>query len=83
MASNTTYGWICFDTGCLLECVDPVEYAALGEVAKDGLRLIMSTGKINFVDGSPLWEALHAIFPDGTTTWAAMLDAATRGNPKP
>ena len=78
-----TFGWSDFATGTLLDCVDSVEYAALAEAAKDGLRIIISAGAINFVDGSPMWNALHAIFPDGTTTWAAMLSASLRGKAKP
>lgn len=67
-----THGWKGFTTGTILDCIDSAEYAALVEPAKDGLRIIISAGTINFTEDSPMWNAVHAIFPDGTNTWTAI-----------
>lgn len=79
---GSAYGWKAFKTGRLLDCIDPAEYLALDDDAKDGVRIVISAGEINFTEGSPTWEWIHAIFPDDTKTWAAILDSATKGKPR-
>lgn len=51
----------------IFECLDPVEYAALVEPAKDGLRLILSCGAIDTHEGTLARTALFQIFPSGVT----------------
>ena len=69
------HGWRGFATGILLDAINGAEYSALPDPAKDGVRIIISAGFINFVENSPMWNALHSIFPDGTTTWTNILAA--------
>jgi hypothetical protein len=54
----------------ILECVDPTEYAALVDAAKDGLRIILSCGTIDTRAGGVLRGHLEAIFPSGVTRTA-------------
>jgi hypothetical protein len=70
------FGWRDFQTGDLLSNISPTEYAALGDAAKDGLRIIISAGLIDFRENSAMWNAIHAIFPDGTASWTAIKEFA-------
>ena len=57
-------------THLILECIDPAEYAALVDAAKDGLRIILSCGTINATPGNIVITHLYQIFPSGATKTA-------------
>lgn len=67
-----SYGWRDFQTGNILANINATEYAALVDAAKDGLRIIISAGLVDFRENSAVWNMIHAIFPDGTATWTAI-----------
>jgi len=52
----------------ILECIDPTEYAALVEAAKDGLRIILSCGIVDLSSTSSIRANLNLIFPVGKIT---------------
>lgn len=60
-------GKVWVSTESILECVDPAEYAALVDAAKDGFRIIISSGQINMGVGSINRARLLQIFPSGIT----------------
>jgi hypothetical protein len=61
------YGWDPCPTCAILECVDSIEYAALVDAAKDGLRIILMCGAVNMCAGSNIRTWLFQIFPSGKT----------------
>jgi hypothetical protein len=66
------YGWNPCSTSDILECIDPAEYAALVDAAKDGLRMILSCGTVSMYPGSKARTWLFQIFPSGVTYNALM-----------
>jgi hypothetical protein len=70
MPNKTGQAKIPCETYLILECVDPTEYAALGEASKDGLRIILSCGAIDATPGSIIRGYLESIFPSGATKTA-------------
>jgi len=75
------YGWNPCYTSEILACVDPTEYAALVDTAKDGLRIILACGVVNMTPGSILRTQLFQIFPSGVTYNALMAKFADPGLP--
>ena len=67
------YGWKPCPTYMILELIDPVEYTALSDAAKDRLKLILSCGAIDMRVSNVVHSWLFAIFPVGTTTNARLL----------
>lgn len=51
----------------VLDCIEPSEYTALADAAKDGLRIILSCGQVDISGTSIVRARLNAIFPSGIT----------------
>jgi hypothetical protein len=61
------YGNLIIPTSSILECIDPAEYAALSESAKDGVRLILMCGTVDMGARSTVRSYLDYLFPTGVT----------------
>jgi len=60
----------------ILDATNASEYNALSDANKDAYRLIASCGVVNFDEGSATYTKLFNIFPDGTTTYDALVALA-------
>ena len=67
-----SYGWEPFKTSLILDAIDMAEYDELNDVNRDRVVMIIGAGTINFREGSPMWNILHSLFPDGSITWEAL-----------
>jgi hypothetical protein len=65
--ATADYGFNPCPTYVILECIDPTEYAALVDAAKDGLRILLSCGELDMSPGNINRTRLFQIFPSGVT----------------
>jgi hypothetical protein len=62
----------------IVNVTDATEYNALSDNNKAAYNLIMSCGITDLEPGSPAYNHLWSMFPEGTTTGDALRDPANR-----